>query len=309
MSFYFKFVVLVLTYTLASGFKNIKGTSSNLRGGLLKRWVSDANVAAYFHAKHSTIQSPCIILVSPYSDANVGSISRLMLNFGMHELRVVHPECNILSDTATTLAVGSVEILRNAKIYESLKECVADLDIVVATTPRKISVLNQINLTPREAAVEMITPNNVHKAGILFGRERNGLTTEEIGFANRRVFIPAFEHYKELNLAQSVNILAYECFNQRLQVQSSVCGEDINGGDGASNEEDRPIVSSEMDMFIQRILRSIGESRMKAGSSSGSGSVISNRMGKDECDVNMGVSGWTKTKETQLAAVFHRVSP
>ena len=137
MSFYFKFVVLVLTYTLATCFKNIiKGTSSNLRGGLLKRWVSDANVAAYFHARHSTIQSPCIILVSPYLDANVGSISRLMLNFGMHDLRVVNPECNILSDSATTSAVGSVEILRNAKIYESLKECVADLDIVVATTPQ-----------------------------------------------------------------------------------------------------------------------------------------------------------------------------
>jgi tRNA/rRNA methyltransferase len=49
---------------------------------------------------------------------------------------VVDPHCDILSDNAKALASGSVEILENAKIFPTLKECVADLHRVFATTVR-----------------------------------------------------------------------------------------------------------------------------------------------------------------------------
>jgi tRNA/rRNA methyltransferase len=49
---------------------------------------------------------------------------------------VVNPHCDILSDNAKALASGSVEILENAKIFPTLKECVADLHRVFATTVR-----------------------------------------------------------------------------------------------------------------------------------------------------------------------------
>lgn len=60
----------------------------------------------------------------------------LQLNFGLTELRVVNPHCDILSDNAKALASGSVEILENAKIFPTLKECIADLHRVFATTVR-----------------------------------------------------------------------------------------------------------------------------------------------------------------------------
>ena len=49
---------------------------------------------------------PIIILVNPFLDQNVGSVARTMLNFGLHELRVVDPVCDILSKDA--LALGTI---------------------------------------------------------------------------------------------------------------------------------------------------------------------------------------------------------
>jgi len=79
---------------------------------------------------------PCIILVNPFLDMNVGSVSRAMLNFGLTELRIVDPRCDHLSDAARSLAAGSVELLEQAKVYATLKEAVADLQCVMATTVR-----------------------------------------------------------------------------------------------------------------------------------------------------------------------------
>lgn len=77
----------------------------------------------FFLAKQSPVVMPAIILVSPFVDMNVGSVSRAMLNWNLCDLRIVNPECDILSEGAKTLAVGSVELLENAKIYSTLKVC------------------------------------------------------------------------------------------------------------------------------------------------------------------------------------------
>ena len=53
------------------------------------------------------IKMPSIILVSPFLDKNVGSVSRAMLNFGLTDLRLVAPRCDHLSPDAMALAAGS----------------------------------------------------------------------------------------------------------------------------------------------------------------------------------------------------------
>jgi len=193
----------------------------------MRTFVSENKVDAYNFAKAAPIRMPCIILVNPFSDANVGSVSRAMLNFGLHELRIVDPQCDILSNTATTLAVGSLEVLRNAKIFHSLEECISDLDVIVATTARKKRTVNQHLMTPYAAASEIINRNDFTgvacSAGIVFGRERDGLTNKEMALANRRVAISTFEHYEVLNLAQAVNIMAYECWKRKLYVSEGQC--------------------------------------------------------------------------------------
>ena len=73
---------------------------------------------AYEIAKNElSVKMPVIILVSPFLDANVGSVCRSMLNFGMSELRLVNPQCDHLSDASRALASGAYEILENAKVF------------------------------------------------------------------------------------------------------------------------------------------------------------------------------------------------
>ena len=177
---------------------------------------------------NAQIVMPAIILVEPFSDANIGSCSRAMLNFGMTDLRIVNPQVNHLSDTAKMLAVGSFEILENAKIYDTLESAISDLSKVIATTAR-IRGMSQIIVTPMQAAKEAVFLSNENlnqKVGIVMGRERGGLTNFELSLANSIINIPTFESYPVINLAQSVNILGYEMFKRRLELE-----------DGSINDE------------------------------------------------------------------------
>jgi tRNA C32,U32 (ribose-2'-O)-methylase TrmJ len=164
-----------------------------------------------------------------------------MLNWGLSDLRIVNPQCDILSEQARALAVGSVELLENAKIYPSLRECVKDLKRVAATTARTRDMTQKM-LTPAAAAIEAMDlcykelddfeaagdskamdgdgekPST--SIGIVFGRERGGLMNDELALCDSTIYIPAFEHYDVLNLAQAVNIIGYELWQRNLALRS-----------------------------------------------------------------------------------------
>lgn len=120
---------------------------------------------------------PCIILVNPYLDANVGSVSRAMLNFGLTELRVVDPNCDILSENSIALSCGSSDILRHAKIYPTLAAATSDLQRIFATTVRQRH-MTQMIFTPEAAAEVLVTATGSENlnCGIVFGRERRYCT-------------------------------------------------------------------------------------------------------------------------------------
>lgn len=193
---------------------------------------SQPKLEAYEIAKTSSITMPVIILVNPFLDQNVGSVSRAMLNFGLHELRIVDPACNITSENALALAAGAYEVLDNAKVFPTLEEAISDLQRVFATTVR-LRALNHIIYTPRAAAeviINLPTPSEDNeqdeqttpiKCGILFGRERNGLYNEEVNLADSIISIPTFNHFTSLNLAQAVNIVGYELWNRKIALDQS----------------------------------------------------------------------------------------
>jgi len=147
----------------------------------------------------------------------VGSVARAMLNFGFHELRIVQPRCDINSEGARALAAGAVDILTNTKVFDSLEECNKDLQRIMATTVRPRH-MTQLVLTPSAAAEESLKIDNSVKVGIMFGRERSGLTNEEVALADTIISIPSFKHFSSLNLAQAVNIVCFEVWKQSLSL-------------------------------------------------------------------------------------------
>jgi tRNA C32,U32 (ribose-2'-O)-methylase TrmJ len=60
------------------------------------------------------------------------------------------------------------------------------------------------------------------KTGIVFGREKNGLSNEELSLCDGTIFIPTVEHYPVLNLAQSVNVIGYEMYKRRLSLINTI---------------------------------------------------------------------------------------
>lgn len=275
--------------------------------------ISDSQLNAYHEAKHnSVIKMPCIILVNPFSDANVGSISRAMLNFGMHDLRVVNPECDILSEVATTLAVGSIEILKNARVYSSLEECISDLDMVIATTARKYRDINQILATPSDVMREAITLNNTCNAGIMFGRERNGLSNEELSLANVRVAIPTYELYEVLNLAQAVNIIAYECWNRRLALLSGLTDQEGHESEDAVSSSSSIDVDRSIDEQEASQLDFISMKSNKYPANNQELSHFLTRLGgimmRNTKDSDPNKTDFTAREVESLKVVFRRVS-
>lgn len=150
---------------------------------------------------------PIIILVAPQMGENIGATARAMKNFGLDELRIITPRDGWPNEQARNNAVGAVNIIDDAKIYNSLEECIKDLEYLYANTCIK-RAMNKDYVFSQNLTTDY--PNSA-KVGIMFGRENNGLSNEEISLANKIITINTTE-FSSLNIAQAVIIVCYELF-------------------------------------------------------------------------------------------------
>ncbi len=152
---------------------------------------------------------PAVILVEPQLGENIGMAARAMANFGLTEMRLVAPRERWLHAKTRAAAAGAEFILDAAKAYPSVREAIADLDFVYATTARERGQGKPV-VGPREAGPALRARlGEGQKAGVLFGRERTGLENDDIALADAILTYPVNPAYASLNLAQAVLILGY----------------------------------------------------------------------------------------------------
>ena len=156
--------------------------------------------------------APIFILVEPQLAENIGSVARAMLNFGLTSLRLVSPRPLWPSDRAIQLAAGAESLLHQAMVTRSLREAVADCQVVYAASARRRDLVKNI-VTPRQAAAEWreLAAQSI-KTAILLGPERTGLVNDDVAVADKVVMVPLNPEFSSLNLAQAAGILAYEWF-------------------------------------------------------------------------------------------------
>ena len=139
---------------------------------------------------------------------NIGSVARAIKNFSIKYLRIVNPRCNWPNEKAIATSVGAKDILKSAKVYNSVENAIGDLDIIFASSSRirKVNkkILPVFNL--KNKIKERM------KVGILFGPEASGLTNDEISCADYLVKIPNNDKFSSLNLSHSAIIFCYEIF-------------------------------------------------------------------------------------------------
>lgn len=152
-----------------------------------------------------------VVLVEPRNSGNVGAVARAMANFGFEKLVLVNPRCNHLSQTARNRAKWAQNVLKNAKVVNSLSSIKS---AKIATTGKMGTDYN----IPRSP----ITPEKLSSiikkdAAVVFGRESSGLTNKEIQGCDFVVSIPASKKYPIMNLSHAVSTILYELSKKTLK--------------------------------------------------------------------------------------------
>lgn len=146
-----------------------------------------------------------IVLVRPKEPGNIGSSARALKNFGLSELYLVAPQ-RPLSRRAYALASHAGDVLDGATHCETVAEALTGCTLALGTTARPRASEAHV-YTPREAA-ETLPREGV---AILFGPEDYGLSNEDLRHCQGYIQIPTAA-YASLNLAQAVQLVAYEWF-------------------------------------------------------------------------------------------------
>ena len=163
-----------------------------------KRWVE--------------MPAPLVVLVEPQLGENIGTAARAMANFGLADLRLVNPRDAWPNPRAVATASGADRVLNAVTVFETVEAALADCSFVLATTARAHDQAKPV--LSAEAAAQHIAPrvNAGERVALLFGRERWGLESDEVGLADVIVTLPVNPAFASLNLAQAVLILGYEWF-------------------------------------------------------------------------------------------------
>ncbi|HDX9009346.1 tRNA (cytosine(32)/uridine(32)-2'-O)-methyltransferase TrmJ [Aeromonas dhakensis] len=158
-----------------------------------------------------------IVLVNTSHTGNMGSAARAMKTMGLSQMVLVDPQA-LPDGNANALAAGASDILANARVVATLDEAIADCGLVVGTSARS-RTLSWPMLDPREAGEKLVAEGMQHPVALVFGRERTGLTNDELQKCHYHVAIPANPEYSSLNLAMAVQTLCYEVRMHWLQQQ------------------------------------------------------------------------------------------
>ena len=157
----------------------------------------------------TSLQRLRIVLVGTQHPGNIGSAARAIKTMGLSRLVLVAPE-RFPHPEANALAAGADDVLAAARVHDALADAVADCRLVLGCTARSRRVALD-EQSPRDAASRALA---VAAAGgevaLVFGRERTGLTNDELQLCHGAVHIPANPDYSSLNLAAAVQVLAYE---------------------------------------------------------------------------------------------------
>ncbi|MFU8780188.1 MAG: RNA methyltransferase [Kiritimatiellia bacterium] len=152
-----------------------------------------------------------IVLVGPLYGGNVGAVCRAMANMGLADLRVVTPSPELDLQEARMMACHAGHVLDGRQIHDDLAAAIADCVLVVGTSGLA-GLYRQHARTARGVAPELLSFSENGPVAYVFGREDNGLTTEELALCHRIVQIPSHAETPSLNLGQAVLLCCYELF-------------------------------------------------------------------------------------------------
>ncbi len=158
------------------------------------------------------LRNVTVVLVGPMFGGNVGATCRAIKNAGLSpELRVVRP---IYEDEneAQKFCHGAEEIYESRKIYEGLVDAIRDCRVVAGFSVRERHrrKFQPLRRFAEGWVADALADEEAPPTALLFGRERDGLTNDELDLCSELVWIPSHQEHQSYNLAQAVLLAGYE---------------------------------------------------------------------------------------------------
>lgn len=169
---------------------------------------------------HSSVT---FVLVTPHYPENVGAAARAIKTMGFTHLALVKPGRLAVPEheMAHRMAVKSWDVLQSAAVYSSVQEATEGASLVAATTARRgVSGI----MSARQFA-ELACTRSSQRVVVLFGNEKTGLGSDIVDKLDVRIRIPMAADQPSINLAQAVQLVAYELFVAALEHRANLANE------------------------------------------------------------------------------------
>lgn len=149
-----------------------------------------------------------IVMINTSHPGNIGAAARVMKNMGLNRLYLVNPK-QFPNHEATAMASGADDLLTKATVCATFAEALQGCHLVLGTTARERKIQHEF-INAREAGVLSVNEAAQYEVALVFGRERTGLTNDELGLCHKLINIPTNADYSSLNVASAVQVVTYE---------------------------------------------------------------------------------------------------
>ena len=163
----------------------------------------------YNFTRLSLLDPTRFILLNTSHPGNVGAAARAMKVMGFSDLVLVAPRhADVLAhEDAAAMASSAADILVRARVVPTLTEALEGITYACATlmTPRDFG---PPTYAPRELFATLA--GSAQRVAFVFGSERYGIGNEDVYRCHASLCIPTHPDYGSLNLAQAVQLIAYD---------------------------------------------------------------------------------------------------
>jgi tRNA (cytidine32/uridine32-2'-O)-methyltransferase len=144
-----------------------------------------------------------------------------------------------------------VDVLQSAALAPTLAEACADTTLMLGCSARSRGVALP-QLSPRQAAMRMVTAAANEDVALVFGGERTGLTNDELARCHAAVLIPTDAEFSSLNLAAAVQVLCYE-----LRLAAMEAASEAAATKAPRFGEDLPAALAELEGLFEHLERAL----------------------------------------------------
>ena len=163
-----------------------------------------------------SLSSCRIVLVRPHYAGNLGSVARVMRNFGLADLVLVSPHASTNDLEARRLATQGLPLLDSARVVADIGEALADCVFTLATSALTAGVIPRGMIgTPAETMPHLLEAADRGPVALVFGAEGKGFRPLVRRTCDGTVSIPLAGGVESLNVSVAAAVALFEARRQR----------------------------------------------------------------------------------------------